>query len=275
MPELFGYILESADSSIDDMDDYGVAESVYNEMDASMCEFDSYVQEGVGVAIAASVGGAALIGGLIALLVKCFGKSSPNSAAKAAQAAKEAVQTAARQGTELPGDSNILMLTTDAIEEEANEVTESLDFVIEGTSQLLLEAKDTTGTSGGSTRKPTRSEKVRARKEAEKTAKQKAKSRVASMNDMAQRYDVMYSKSVLIGKKEAELKKLQRQMDKGEKEGWLKLTDAQKNELTAMRAQAAKKVTQVSQEFVAAAKPAINKPTWVSRVVDKRQPVTA
>ena len=72
-----------------------------------------------------------------------------------------------------------------------------------------------------------------------------------------------------------ELKKLQRQMDKGEKEGWLKLTDAQKNDLTAMRAQAAKKVTQVSQEFVAAAKPAINKPAWVSRVVDKRQPVTA
>lgn len=274
MPNYFDYMLESADSSIDDMDDYGVAESVYNEMDASMCEFDSYVQEGVGVAIAASVGGAALIGGLIALLVKCFGKSSPNSAAKAAQAAKEAVQTAARQGTELPGDSNILMLTTDAIEEEADEVIESLDFVIEGTRQLLLEAKDTAGTSGGSTRKPTRSEKVRARKEAEKAAKQKAKSRVTSMNDMAQRYDVMYTKSVLIGKKEAELKKLQRQMDKGEKEGWLKLTDAQKNELTAMRAQAAKKVTQVSQEFVAAAKPAINKPAWVSRVVDKRQPVT-
>jgi hypothetical protein len=274
MPNYFDYMLESADSSIDDMDDYGVAESVYNEMDASMCEFDSYVQEGVGVAIAASVGGAALIGGLIALLVKCFGKSSPNSAAKAAQAAKEAVQTAARQGTELPGDSNILMLTTDAIEEEADEVIESLDFVIEGTRQLLLEAKDTAGTSGGGTRKPTRSEKVRARKEAEKAAKQKAKSRVSSMNDMAQRYDVMYTKSVLIGKKEAELKKLQRQMDKGEKEGWLKLTDAQKNELTAMRAQAAKKVTQVSQEFVAAAKPAINKPAWVSRVVDKRQPAT-
>jgi hypothetical protein len=274
MPNYFDYMLESADSSIDDMDDYGVAESVYNEMDASMCEFDSYVQEGVGVAIAASVGGAALIGGLIALLVKCFGKSSPNSAAKAAQAAKEAVQTAARQGTELPGDSNILMLTTDAIEEEADEVIESLDFVIEGTRQLLLEAKDTAGTSGGGTRKPTRSEKVRARKEAEKAAKQKAKSRVSSMNDMAQRYDVMYTKSVLIGKKEAELNKLQRQMDKGEKEGWLKLTDAQKNELTAMRAQAAKKVTQVSQEFVAAAKPAINKPAWVSRVVDKRQPAT-
>ena len=274
MPNYFDYMLESADSSIDDMDDYGVAESVYNEMDASMCEFDSYVQEGVGVAIAASVGGAALIGGLIALLVKCFGKSSPNSAAKAAQAAREAVQIAARQGTELPGDSNILMLTTDAIEEEADEVIESLDFVIEGTRQLLLEAKDTAGTSGGSTRKPTRSEKVRARKEAEKATKQKAKSRVSSMNDMAQRYDVMYTKSVLIGKKEAELKKLQRQMDKGEKEGWLKLTDAQKNELTAMRAQAAKKVTQVSQEFVAAAKPAINKPAWVSRVVDKRQPAT-
>jgi hypothetical protein len=166
------------------------------------------------------------------------------------------------------------MLTTDAIEEEADEVIESLDFVIEGTRQLLLEAKDTAGTSGGGTRKPTRSEKVRARKEAEKAAKQKAKSRVSSMNDMAQRYDVMYTKSVLIGKKEAELKKLQRQMDKGEKEGWLKLTDAQKNELTAMRAQAAKKVTQVSQEFVAAAKPAINKPAWVSRVVDKRQPAT-
>lgn len=272
MPELFGYILESADQSVDDIGDFD--NDTYNEMDASMCEFDSYVQEGVGVAIAASVGGAALLGGLIALIAKCFGKTSPNSAAKATQAAKKAAQTAARQGTEIPEDSNILMLTTDAIEEEANAVIESIDSVIEGTRQLL-EAKDNGGTSGDSTRKPTRSEKVRARKEAEKAAKQKAKSRVASMNDMAQRYDVMYSKSVLIGEKEAELKKLQRQIDKGEKEGWIKLSDAEKNELTAMRAHAAKKVTQVSQEFIDATKPAINKPAWVSRVVDKRQPVTA
>lgn len=136
MPNYFDYMLESADTSIDDMDDYGVEESVYNEMDASMCEFDSYVQEGVGVAIAASVGGAALITGLIALIAKCFGKSSPTSAAKAAKEARKALNEVEK----LP-DDGCEILTDGAIEESKNNV-EACVFDYIAACNAIMEGKE-------------------------------------------------------------------------------------------------------------------------------------
>ena len=50
MPDYFGYIHEA---SYDDIDDVDV---VYNEMDSSLAEFDSYVQEGVGLNVIIGIG---------------------------------------------------------------------------------------------------------------------------------------------------------------------------------------------------------------------------
>lgn len=130
MQNYFDYLLESADSSVDDIDDFD--NDAYNEMDASMCEFDSYVQESVGVAIAASVGGAALIAGLIALIAKCFGKSSPTSAAKAAKEARKALDNV----EELP-DEGCEILTNEAIEESKNNVQACVFDYIEACNAIM------------------------------------------------------------------------------------------------------------------------------------------
>lgn len=84
MSNYFGYILEeSIPQDCEDPND------IYNEMDATMCEFDSYVQEGVGLKIAAGIGIAALLGGLIAVIVKCVSNKSSSSATKSVKKAEK------------------------------------------------------------------------------------------------------------------------------------------------------------------------------------------
>ena len=99
MSEYFGYIHEA---SYEDIEDVNV---VYNEMDASLTEFDSYVQEGVGIKILIGVGIAAALAGIIALIVKLFSNKSGSSAGKKAAKTKSAIKIAQKNGVttiELP-----------------------------------------------------------------------------------------------------------------------------------------------------------------------------
>ena len=96
MSNYFDYVLESAETQIDTYDD---VHFLYNEMDASMAQFDSYVQEGVGVKILIGIGIAAALGGLIALIIKLFsGKSGGSSASTKAKTAKAATTKAKKAG---------------------------------------------------------------------------------------------------------------------------------------------------------------------------------
>lgn len=84
MTNYFDYILEESIHQ-----EYEEPVDVYNEIDATMCEFDLYVQEGVGLKIIAGLGIAALLGGLIAVIVKLIsGKSDKSTAVKAKKAEK-------------------------------------------------------------------------------------------------------------------------------------------------------------------------------------------
>lgn len=142
MTDYFDYICESSDVDIDDD-----APDVYNEMDASMCEFDSYVQESVGVAIAAGVGGAALIAGLIALIAKCFGKSSSSSAAKVAKEARKALDKVEK----LP-EKGCEILTNEAIDESKKNV-EVCVFDYIAACNAIMEGKEIPSSNPVSKRK--------------------------------------------------------------------------------------------------------------------------
>lgn len=144
MPDYFDYISESSEVDIDDDDD---ALDVYDEMDASMCEFDSYVQEGVGLKIAAGVGGAALIAGLIALIAKCFGKSSASSAARAAKDARKALDKV----DDLP-EEGVEILTDKAIEESKKNVVISV-FDYAAACKAIMNGEEIPSTNPVSQRK--------------------------------------------------------------------------------------------------------------------------
>jgi hypothetical protein len=73
MFDYFDYIHESSQEDIDDVD------SIYNETDLALAEFDSYVQEGIGIKIVAGLGIAALLGALIAVIIKVFGNRSDSN----------------------------------------------------------------------------------------------------------------------------------------------------------------------------------------------------
>lgn len=91
MPNYFDYISEAAEvdaNSPDELDD------IYNEMDASMADFNTYVQEGVGLKILIGVGVAAALAGLVALIIKLFKKHSEKGAKKATDTAKKEAEKA-------------------------------------------------------------------------------------------------------------------------------------------------------------------------------------
>lgn len=71
MSNYFGYILEESIPQ-----DYEDPNDIYNEMDTTMCEFDSYVQEGVGLKVLIGAGIAVALSGLIALILKLFSDKS-------------------------------------------------------------------------------------------------------------------------------------------------------------------------------------------------------
>ena len=91
MPNYFDYISESAEVEVNSPDDVN---EIYNEMDASMGEFDAYVQEGVGLKILIGVGIAAALGGLIALIVYMCKKKGDKGVVKAAEETEKAAKAA-------------------------------------------------------------------------------------------------------------------------------------------------------------------------------------
>lgn len=92
MFDYFDYIHESSQEDIDDVD------VIYNEYEMTINEFDSYVQEGVGLKIVAGIGLAALLGGLIAVIIKVFGNRSDNKTNQAAKTALTFIQRCERTG---------------------------------------------------------------------------------------------------------------------------------------------------------------------------------
>lgn len=93
MSDYFDYIMkESTLPESYDIDD------VITESDLALMEFDSYVQEGVGMKILIGIGLAALIGGLIAVLVKMLSNSSSTSSSVAIKQAKKSVELAKKYG---------------------------------------------------------------------------------------------------------------------------------------------------------------------------------
>lgn len=94
MFDYFDYIHESSQEDIDDVD------SIYNETDLALAEFDSYVQEGVGLKIVAGIGLAALLGGLIAVIIKVFGNRSDSKTNQAAKTALTFIQRCEQAGIE-------------------------------------------------------------------------------------------------------------------------------------------------------------------------------
>ena len=107
MPELFGYIPDTSSNYSDDVynesqfDDCDIVDQdvVYNEMDGTVAEFDTYVQEGLGVAakILIGVGIAAALAGLIALIIKLYKKKKGKSAAAAAEKTEKVAKDAAKK----------------------------------------------------------------------------------------------------------------------------------------------------------------------------------
>jgi hypothetical protein len=92
MFDYFDYIHESSQEDIDDID------VIYNEYEMTINEFDSYVQEGVGLKILVGAGIAAALGGLIALLIKLFSKKSENGVTKETKKALSIIEQAEKAG---------------------------------------------------------------------------------------------------------------------------------------------------------------------------------
>ena len=95
MPNYFDYMLEAANASVEEVDDINI---VYNEMDATLAEFNLFVQEGVGLKILIGIGIAAALAGLIALIVKLFSKKNGKGAAAKASQTKNLLNIARQNG---------------------------------------------------------------------------------------------------------------------------------------------------------------------------------
>lgn len=261
MPNYFDYISECADSSVDVLDDFDDINDVYNEMDATVCEFDSYVQESVGVAIAASVGGAALLGGLIALIAKCFGKTSPSSASRAAKEAKKAAKKAEAAGEEVP---DIELPTVEAIEAAGEAVEKELDSVADSFEEVLIVNSGSNGQSEnyselkkgttsvavgepyGDTKKPERKYK---KYEANSPYLPIPVSKVESWGDLYKRLDAIEKTSDKISQKQKVLKKTEQKVNKAQQNG-AKLAPQQQNALKQKQGKAANHVAKTSSSFM-------------------------
>lgn len=276
MPNYFDYISECANSSVNVLDDFDDTNDAYNEMDATMCEFDSYVQESVGVAIAASVGGAALLGGLIALIAKCFGKSSPSSASKAAKEAKKAAKKAEAAGEEVP---DIELPTVEAIEQRGKAVEEEVEDVEDSFEEVLIVNSGSNGPSEyhselkkgttsvavgepyGDSKKPERKYK---KYEANSPYLPIPVSKVESWEDLYKRLDAIEKTSNKISQKQKVLKKTEQKVNRAQQNG-AKLTPQQQNALKQKQGKAANNVAKTSSLFMKA----MNKIPFLSAIKTK------
>lgn len=264
MLNYFDYISDESlvQEGVNDTDDEN---SIYNEMDASICEFDSYVQEGVGLAIAAGVGGAAILGGLIALIIKHFGSSSSASVGKLAKQAKK-IAIAAQQSNE-PVPENVEMPTVEAIKNNAEVVEAKLDEVIDAAEEILEKSDKST-----TVRKKTKSERRREQKEMKK--QNNSKSVVTSWDDMIIRFTTMEDIAASVTGKNKYMNGLAKEIKKGQDAGYIHLSQEDLEKFTKRKNEAAAAVVKTSNDLTPAAKLIIQKPSFVREVRDKRQSAT-
>lgn len=94
MSDYFDYIHESSQEDIDDVN------IIYNEYEMAINEFDSYVQEGIGLKILVGIGLAALIGLLIGVIVKLVSGGSGSSVTSSISQAQKKIELAKKYGVE-------------------------------------------------------------------------------------------------------------------------------------------------------------------------------
>ena len=259
MPNYFDYISEAANSSVDELDDFDDMNDVYNEMDATMCEFDSYVQESVGVAIAAGVGGAALLGGLIALIVKCFGSSSSSSASRAAKKAKVVAEQMEEAGQPLP--ENIELPTVPQIEAAGKAVEGELNDVVKTVEEVIQQAESGGGASAGDSLPapgkgiPKPGENFTFDHIPSKNNGQSNNSflpapltLVTSYSDLKQRLDAIEKTSERISQKQKDLKKTEQKLKRAQQHG-ATLGAQQQSALKQKQGRAGNLVAQTSSFF--------------------------
>lgn len=153
MPELFGYISDASSNYSDDVytesyldDDYYI-DDVITEYDLALMEFDQYVQEGVGVKILVGIGIVAVLGGLIALIIKCFSGKEGKSASNKTNAAKKALTVAKSNGAttisvRIPKDLNITQSQLDKTNQYIEMYDRFVDEYGKKVSEIIGKAKE-------------------------------------------------------------------------------------------------------------------------------------
>lgn len=253
MKDYFDYISESSEV---DMDDDVL--DVYNEMDAELCEFDAYVQEGVGLAIAAGVGGAALLGGLIALIVKCFGRSSPSSTAKTAKEAKKALQEMEAAGEQLPAvpmpEAESVETLGEALEQDIDNtasIFEEIIIVNEGSSKRSetpfssLQTQNIDNFNVPDREKQFINEKIRSEFNKPKYPLAIRTSVPTSYDDAYNRLNTIENVSEKLEKKNKGLKKIEQKVKRAESKGTAQTTPQQQQKLKQKQALTASNVSKV------------------------------
>ena len=255
MSNYFDYISESAQSEINSTDD---VDKMYNEMDAVMCEFDSYVQEGVGVVLAAA-GGAALLAGLIALIIKCFGSSSSSSVSKSAKNLKRAIETAKKENLPLPecelpdvesikNSGEAVINEVDNCEGNFQDVLNNVPIEVFAQRQGIPSptASVTVGEPYGDTKKPQHGDVKKLAAERHNQYLPIVYSKPKSWEDVEERVDAIIQVSSKIAQKEKSLKKTEKKVRGAEKTGSIKLTQQQQSRLQQSQGKAG---TVVSKTF--------------------------
>lgn len=237
MPNYFDYICEGStnvNGEYGDPDD-NMSGIQYNEMDATMCEFDSYVQEGVGLAIAAGVGGTALLAGLIALIAKCFGNSSPSSAAKTAKEALAAAKAAEAAGVPLP--EGLKMPPAEAFKEMEAKTRREIEMVNDEYKRMMGESKTSSETEK-------KTEDVKYLPIPLTTVK--------SYDDFFERCKTAIDVCEEINASQKDLKMTERKVNKAQKNGNGGVTSDKQNSIKQKQGKAAKLVTETSNVIIKA-----------------------
>ena len=145
MPNYFDYMLESADSSVDDMDDFDLMNLFITKWMLQCVNLTHMFQEERWCSYRSSVGGAALLAGLIALIAKCFGNSSSSSVSKAAKELKKAIEEAKAAGEPVPECKLPDVESIKNIGESVKKELDSCEATFEET--LIINSSSTEGSS--------------------------------------------------------------------------------------------------------------------------------
>jgi hypothetical protein len=148
MANYFDYIPDESSNYSDDVYDESYLDDTYDiddvitEADLALMEFDSYVQEGVGLNVAIGIGIGVALAGLVALIIKLFKKNSDKGAKKKTEdAKKEATKAAKIHGGDTPVKKRkkFSFFKRNKNFEESYEYTSYEDFYQEAASKESLD----------------------------------------------------------------------------------------------------------------------------------------